>query len=498
MTGVLYKTKNFLFTSFLSIACLAPSFALAQELVGSTSQFASIMNGVLAHPCLSNGDFGVKIYSLDRNETLYSVNSDKSFTPASNMKLLTTAMALKRLGPDYRFHTRLYATTRVAEETLKGDLYIKGFGDPNLVSEQMWLLANELHNLPLRKVEGDIVADDSFLDDRLRVKTWRKRAGAEAFQAPLGALSFNFNTVTVHVSPGEKPGDKPVVVVDPDVEFIRVDNQAKTVAQTRRSRLIVNRVDRGDYNEVTVSGVISVTHSRETYYLNITKPTIYAATVFKEYLRRAGVEVTGAVKVGTVPKDAYDLVDHSSVSLSLILRGLNKFSNNFVAEQILKTLAAELYGQPGTTENGLQAMEKYLQSLGYAPDQYQLLDASGLSRQNRLSPDQIVSILQDMYGDFGVYPEFVSALGAMGRDGNVQKRMNGHNGSDRARVKTGTLNSVSTLSGYFQSADGERFAFSILMNDLKCSTGRAWVLQDQIISEGLKFQREPRGAGPVK
>jgi D-alanyl-D-alanine carboxypeptidase/D-alanyl-D-alanine-endopeptidase (penicillin-binding protein 4) len=498
MTGVLYKMKNFLFTSFLSIACLVPSFASAQEPVGSASQFASIMSGVLAHPCLSNGDFGVKIYSLDRDETLYSVNSDKSFTPASNMKLLTTAMVLKRLGPDYRFHTRLYATTRVAEETLRGDLYIKGFGDPNLVSEQMWLLANELHNLPLRKVEGDIIADDSFLDDRLRVKTWRKRAGAEAFQAPLGALSFNFNTVTVHVSPGEKPGDKPVVVVDPDVEFIRVDNQARTVAQTRRSRLIVNRVDRGDYNEVTVSGVISVTHSRETYYLNITKPTIYAATVFKEYLRRAGVGVTGAVKIGTVPKDAYNLVDHSSVPLSLILRGLNKFSNNFVAEQILKTLAAELHGQPGTTENGLQAMKKYLQSLGYAPDQYQLLDASGLSRQNRLSPDQIVSILQDMYGDFGVYPEFVSALGAMGRDGNVQKRMNGHNGSDRARVKTGTLSSVSTLSGYFQSADGERFAFSILMNDLKCSTGRAWVLQDQIISEGLKFQREPRGAGPVK
>ena len=260
MTDALYKTKNFLFTSFLSIACLVPSFISAQEPVGSTSQFASIMNGVLAHPCLSNRDFGVKIYSLDRNETLYSVNSDKSFIPASNMKLLTTAMALKRLGPDYRFHTRLYATTRVAEEALRGDLYIKGFGDPNLVSEQMWLLANELRNLPLRKVEGNIVADDSFLDDRLRVKTWRKRAGVEAFQAPLGALSFNFNTVTVHVSPGEKPGDKPVVVVDPDVEFIRVDNQAKTVLQTRRSRLIVNRVDRGDYNEVTVSGVISVNH----------------------------------------------------------------------------------------------------------------------------------------------------------------------------------------------------------------------------------------------
>ncbi|MCH8158167.1 MAG: D-alanyl-D-alanine carboxypeptidase/D-alanyl-D-alanine-endopeptidase, partial [Nitrospinae bacterium] len=478
------------------VVCLLPSTAPAQAPDEAAAHFVGIMDGVLAHSCLRSHNFGVKIHSLDRDETLYSIKSDRSFTPASNMKLLTTAMALKRMGPDYRFHTRLYAITRVTAETLKGDLYLKGFGDPNLVSEQMWLLTNELRNLPLRKVEGDIVADDSFFDDRLRVKTWRKKAGVEAYNAPLGALSFNFNTVTVHVSPGEKPGDKPVIVIDPDIDFIRVNNRAKTVSRARRSRLIVNRVDRGDYNEVTVSGVISVSHSRETYYLNITQPAFYAATVFKEYLRRAGVEVTGKVRIDAVPEDAYDLASHASVPLSLILRGLNKFSNNFVAEQILKTLGAELYGQPGTTENGLRAMEEYIQSLGYAPGQYRILDASGLSRQNRLSPDQIVSVLQDMHGDLSVYPEFISALGVMGRDGNVQKRMNGHNGSERARVKTGTLNFVSALSGYFQSVDGERFAFSILMNDLKCSTRRARELQDRIVREGLKFQREPLGADP--
>ncbi|KMP10646.1 D-alanyl-D-alanine carboxypeptidase [Candidatus Nitromaritima sp. SCGC AAA799-C22] len=490
MMATLSRVKKILLVSLLSVVWSIPSLAPAQEADEAVTQFAGTMDGVLANSCLRNRNFGIKIHSLDLDKTLFSVKSDKLFTPASNMKLLTTAMALKRMGPDYRFHTRLYATTRVAGETLKGNLYIKGFGDPNLVSEQMWLLANELRNLPLRKVEGDIVADDSFFDDRLRVKTWRKEGGAEAYNAPLGALSFNFNTATVHVSPGEKPGDKPVVVVDPDIDFIRVDNRAKTVSRSRRSRLIVNRVDRGEFNEITVSGVISVSHSRETYYLNITQPTVYAATVFKDFLRRAGVEVTGTVRIDAVPEDAYDLTDHESVPLSLILRGLNKYSNNFVAEQILKTLGAELYGQPGTTEKGLRAMEEYIQSLGYAPGKYRILDGSGLSRQNRLSPDQIVSVLKNMQGDLGVYPEFVSALGVMGRDGNVRNRMNGQDGSEKTRVKTGTLNYVSALSGYFQSVDGERFAFSILMNDLRCSNGRAWRLQDRIVREGLKFQRE--------
>ena len=109
---------------------------------------------------------------------------------------------------------------------LKNDLYIKGFGDPSLVSEQMWLLVNELKALTLNKVDGDIVADSSFFDNSLRIKTWKK-AGVEAYNAPLSALSFNFNTVVVHMLPGEKLGDSPRVVVDPDIDFIQVGNRAE-------------------------------------------------------------------------------------------------------------------------------------------------------------------------------------------------------------------------------------------------------------------------------
>ena len=473
---------------FLSIIWLFPERIHAQKPESAESVFVKNVETILGNSCLRKQNFGIKIHSLQRNKTLYSVNSNRLFAPASNVKLLTTAIALKRLRPEYRFKTALYATTPVGGETLRGDIFIKGFGDPNLVSEQMWLLVKELKNIPLRKVHGDIIADASFFDNNLRVKTWKK-GGVEAYNAPLGALSFNFNTVTVHINPGEKPGDRPVVVVDPNIEFIRVDNRARTVSKSKRSRLIVNRIDRGSHNEITISGVVSVNHARETYYLNITRPAYYAASVFKEYLRQEGVEVTGKVRVGFVPEGAYEILSHSSMPLSLILRGLNKFSNNFVAEQILKTIGADIYGPPGTTLNGLRAIDEYMQSLKYKPEGFSILDGSGLSRQNRLSPDQIVSVFQDMYADLGVYPEFISALGVMGRDGNVLKRMNGHNSAERARVKTGTLNSVSALSGYFQSADGERFAFSILMNDLKCSNGQAKRLQDRIVREGLKFKR---------
>ncbi len=487
--------KTIFTIAFLLLVWLMPEKIHAQKPESDESVFSKKIEAIVANSCLRKKKFGIKIHSLEKDKTLYSFHSDHLFSPASNVKLLTTAMALKRLGPDYRFKTGLYANIPVDGKILRGDVYIKGFGDPNLVSEQMWLLVNDLKNLPLRKIHGDIIADESFFDKNLRVKTWKKKGGVEAYNAPLGALSFNFNTVTVHVTPGKKRGDKPIVVVDPDIEFIKVVNRARTVSKSKRSRLIVNRLDRATHNEITISGIISVDNLRETYYLNITQPGYYAARVFKEYLLHAGIEVRGKVRLGFVPEGAYELSTHESMPLSLILRGLNKFSNNFVAEQILKTIGAEIYSSPGTTFNGLRAMDEYIQSLKYKPEDFSVFDGSGLSKQNRLSPDQIVSVLQDMYIDLGVYPEFISALGVMGRDGNVLKRMNGHIGAERARVKTGTLNFVSALSGYFQSADGEMFAFSILMNNLKCSNRQAKKLQDRIVGEGLKFGRTNLEAG---
>ncbi len=474
----------------LALFFVPVSLAQAGATGDSVQRFHEALDTILAHPCLKSKGYGVEIYSLDRREILYQTRKDHLFVPASNQKLITTAAALKYLGPDYRYSTRLFTTGKIKGDTLFGDLYIKGYGDPKLVSEQMWLLVNELKNIPIHKVVGNIIADSSFFDSVLRVKTWGRASGAQAYNAPLGALSFNFNTVTVYVSPGNRAGDKPQVVVDPDTQYIKVKNQSQTLPAKKRGRLILNRLDRGDYDEVSVTGGISKNSRRARYYVNITDPTLYTLSVFKDYLVRAGIQLVGdALERGTVPKGARLLVNHKSEPLALALRGLNKFSNNLVAEQILKTLGAEQFGPPGTTENGLRIISKYMRSLGFSQDQYRIVDGSGLSRQNRLTANQIVSVLEHVHDDLSIYPEFISALGVMGLDGNVRKRMNKVADSQKARVKTGTLKSVSALSGYFQSKDGERFAFSILMNGLKCRNGTALDIQDKIVREGLKFDR---------
>jgi D-alanyl-D-alanine carboxypeptidase/D-alanyl-D-alanine-endopeptidase (penicillin-binding protein 4) len=480
-----YPLSFFIFTALLFL--VSPS--QAEPTKKKVLQFHQAVEKILAHSCLKKENYGIEIYSLDKQEILYEARKDQLFIPASNLKLITTATALENLGPDYRFPTRLYTAGKLRGDTLYGDLYIKGYGDPKLVTEQMWLLVNELENLPLRKIVGNIIADDSFFDSLLHVKTWEQSGGSEAYNAPLGALSFNFNTVTVYVSPGKLTDEKPRVIIEPDTKYLKINNQTRTLPRGKRGKLTVQRIDRGDYDEISLTGGIAQRRPRARYFVNITDPTKYSVSVFKEYLARVGIQVVGETFRGKVPKGAKLLINHKSEPLALALRGLNKFSNNFVAEQIVKTLAAEKFGPPATTENGLKVIHEYMQSLGFAPDQFTILDGSGLSRQNRLTPNQIVRVLAHVKKDLSIFPEFISALGVMGVDGNVRKRMNGVKESQKARVKTGTLNSVSSLSGYFQSRDGERFAFSILMNDLKCHNGQALKIQDKIVREGLRFNR---------
>jgi len=488
--------KKQVFCAVLGVALwLAPGFGFAEDFETdvdpAVENFRNAVDSILTRSCHRGLRVGAKFYSLDRQQVIYARNSDSLFTPASNMKMFTSAMALKKVGPDYRFHTRLYTLGKIKGTVLTGDLYIKGFGDPSLVSEQMWILANELKNLPITKIEGNIIADNSYFEGQGRLKTWKSYKGPEAYLAPMGALSFNFNTVTVYVEPGESPGERPRVVIDPDIDYFRVRNKAVTTGSKRsRRKLIVNRLERKNHDEILIKGRVPKNVARKRFFLNVTDPQKYTASAFKRYLNQAGVRVTGKVKRGVVPEGATLVVDHESPPLGRILRGLNKFSNNFIAEQILKTLGAQFMGEPGTTENGVLLLQEYMQELGFTPDQYRMVDGSGLSKSNLITPDQVIALLEDAHSDLSIFPEFISALGVMGLDGSVIDRMHHQKEAQKIRVKTGTLNHVSALSGYFQSQDGERFAFSILLNDVKCSNGTATKLEDEIMEIALKFQRE--------
>ncbi len=487
--------KQLPFIVFVLALLVSPGFALDEDgemkVDPAIVNFRNSVDTILSQSCPNGLRAGAKFYSLDRQQVIYSRNSDSLFTPASNMKIFTSAMALKKVGPDYRFHTHLYAVGNIDDTVLKGDLYIKGFGDPSLVTEQMWILVNELKNLPITKIEGNIIADNSYFDAQGRLKSWSSYKGPEAYLAPMGALSFNFNTVTVYVEPGKSVGEKPRVVVDPDVDYFRIRNKAVTTGNKRsRRKLIVNRLERKGHDEIIVKGRLPKNVARKRFFLNVTDPQMYTASVFKRFLNQAGVHVTGKIKRGLVPNGATLVVDHESPPLGRILRGLNKFSNNFIAEQILRTLAAQFMGEPGTTENGVLLLQEYMRELGFTPDQYRMVDGSGLAKTNLVTPDQVIALLEDAHSDFSIFPEFISALGVMGLDGSVEDRMHHQKEAQKIRVKTGTLNHVSALSGYFQSQDGERFAFSILLNDVRCSNGKATKLEDEIMEIALRFQRE--------
>jgi D-alanyl-D-alanine carboxypeptidase/D-alanyl-D-alanine-endopeptidase (penicillin-binding protein 4) len=202
----------------------------------------------------------------------------------------------------------------------------------------------------------------------------------------------------------------------------------------------------------------------------VEEPALYTGRVFAKLLTEAGIALRGRVRRGTVPPDARLLYTHRSKPLSLILQDMNKWSNNFIAEQLLRTLGKESYGSPGTREKGLRVVQNYLGGIGIPADSYQLDDGSGQSRGNRLSAAELVSVLEAMAHNSPWQAEFMASLGLWGMDGVVERRFSASPARGLLRVKTGTLEGVAALSGYARSTEGKVRAFSLLWNGTSCSS----------------------------
>lgn len=483
--------------TLISLLCLFfigfGSISEAQSTAGlSQVELKKKLDDLLQSRCLDPKNTGIKIYSLDRNKTIYQYQSGRLLIPASNVKILTSAAALSTLKPDYRFRTVLLHDGKLENGVLKGNLYLKGFGDPKLVQEELWRTAIGIKNKGIRRIEGDLIADDTFFDGKRYGNGWGKANRQRAYHAKLGALSLNFNVVNVHVQPGSKVGGPPVVVTDPDTSYITVLNRATTIQPTRKKRGIDFKVDilhgkKGD--KIRVTGKIPMNFEPKRYFRTVSNPPLYTATVFKEYLMREGIPISGKIRLSETPSDASILHVHHSAPLSRVVADLNKFSNNFVAEQILKTMGAERFGDPGTDVKGIDVVEEFLSRHGIVKKDYTLVDGSGLSPRNRLTASQIVTILSAMHGDIRFRPEFVSSFAIMGVDGSGKNRLEESRDRGSVRVKTGTLRRASCLSGYLETLEGELIAFSLLMNNL-CSVIEVQHIQDQIILRVIQLSRD--------
>ncbi|MFH1811473.1 MAG: D-alanyl-D-alanine carboxypeptidase/D-alanyl-D-alanine-endopeptidase [Pseudomonadota bacterium] len=439
----------------------------------------AMITHALTHPALRGARVGLYAASLDSGAMLLRKNPHLLLNPASNAKLVTSAAALALLGPEHRFATFYASDGEIVNGTLQGNLYVRGRGDPTISTERLLAVLHELKLLGITKIEGRVLVDDSFFDGVREAKGWEQEDSDRAYAAPVGALSLNYNTVTVIARPGPFVGSPAILTVDPPSDYIQLD--AKVTTSDWNARLYMRSFERGGRNVVRLRGHVSSDGGPQRIYRRVSDPALHFASALVGMLNDAGISVQRHPGRAYTPDRARVLVTDRSPRLATVVAELNKWSNNFIAEMLIKTLGAEIAGTPGSFERGLAVARQFLETeVGWRHGSYVFNNGSGLNDVNRFSTEQIAQLLRYMHGHAEAGHEFVSSLGVAGRQGTIALRLRDTAADRRLRAKTGTLSHVSALSGYVVTASGEPLVFSILVNGYDGSTRPIWEVQDMI------------------
>jgi D-alanyl-D-alanine carboxypeptidase/D-alanyl-D-alanine-endopeptidase (penicillin-binding protein 4) len=460
-------------------------------LCGSPAAAASLDDRVafiLKQNGLAGSQMSIKIVSLPDGRVLYAKNPDQGLNPASNIKLITMAAALRTLGPDYTFPTEFYAPTLIDKNGRLPNLWIKGYGDPLFVTEEIEDLVRRFKAAGLKRIDGDVFVDDTYYD-RNNLTTYIADVNEKLYSIMTGPLSFNFNSIKIRAKPARRMGEKPVISIDPPTRYVTVENEAKTSwaganvdldAEVKETK---PRKSKKETNVIRIRGTIPNTIREYNFQRGVPDPAIYTGTVLLEALERHGITVKGGLRREAVPESALLLFTHSSKPLREVLRSLGKFSNNFTAEQLVKALAAKRFGPPGSIPKGLKVLREYLESLGIPRQDFVLDNGSGLTRLSSVAADDFVRLLYDLY----VSPwrdDFIASLAIGGVDGTLARKFKGGRLTGKMYAKTGTLNDVKALSGYVFD-DKARLAFSFLFNEFSAPMDNIARAQEEILETVL-------------
>lgn len=387
--------------------------------------------------------------------------SSELMIPASLSKIVTAATVLSELPHQYAMYTRLLSKAEIKNGVLEGDLYLKGGGDPAFVSENMWFLVNELTRTGITEIKGKIFVDSTRFDQETYSESRQEERVDRAYDAPVGAMSFNWNSVNVFVRPNRKKGEAAQVFLDPVNDYVILDSSARTKGGGGQN-IGVSRTQRSGRDVIVISGSIGENANEFVSYKNISKPSLWSGSNLKEFMRQRGIKVGQDVLEGKVPEGAKILAEYKSKPFAHIVADMQKFSNNYVAEMLVKNLAAEKKGEPGNIISGLTVVADYLKKIGIEPGTYTFKNPSGLTRENKLSPQQIVQILESNREQFRTFPEYISALPIAGVDGTLKNRFKDH--PESIRAKTGLLTGVVGLAGYGMTDKKEPFTFVFIYN----------------------------------
>jgi PBP4 family serine-type D-alanyl-D-alanine carboxypeptidase len=435
-------------------------------------------------PELQNAYYGLCFYDLKGERVIYEVNSNKLFTPASNMKIITTATALYFLGRDFHFKTYLHILGTIRENRLYGDIILQGGGDPCLSLDAIERLVNIIKSLNIKEVTGGImIVDDYFTEERLPIG-WSWHYLDAKYAPEISALSLNKNVVSVRIRPTSE-GEYANVYIYPQTNYVKLISRIKTSSNSET--LIIYR--KPEENTIIVDGKINIKNPRDID-IAVKDPGLFTGEYFKERLNASGIKVEKSVErirsYEMFIKQAQPRVIDSLLSPALIeiIKETNTESENLFAEILLKTLGAQKYKE-GSFNAGINALKNFLYICGVDTENVSIWDGSGLSKNNLISPSTLIAVLKFMYNSV-LYSDYYSTLPEPGK-GTLKARFNGF--TDTIRAKTGAIQSVSCLSGYLR-IDGKDYAFSMLFNNFTCPTKRILPIQERIIRAFVKEIRK--------
>ncbi len=402
-------------------------------------------------------------------ENLLDLNSRRMMVPASLSKLLTLGASLHLLGPSFKFQTSLVSNAPVFQKHLQGDLYLVGGGDPAFVSENLWALINQFSRSNIKVIDGDVVVDESRFDESRIDENRDPKRSDEPYDAPVGAMSFNWNSVNVFIRPQALASQSCEVFAEPDTPYLRVENSCQT-GSGEASDVKVKRSQGSAGDVIEVTGRLGANHTEVAFFRNITEPARWSGMNLIEFLKQRGIVVNGKVRSGVLPfsvlgsASAKTYATQNSRPLSLIAQDMAKVSNNFVAEMITKNIAAESGEQPATLATGLSLIRHFLGEMGLDLSQIVFVSPSGFSRKNQISAYQLSKYLKAIQNDFSIFPEFLTSLPVAGRDGTLKDRNKDSKHIGWIRAKTGTLDGVVGLSGYIGMSHARAATFCFIFN----------------------------------
>jgi D-alanyl-D-alanine carboxypeptidase/D-alanyl-D-alanine-endopeptidase (penicillin-binding protein 4) len=515
--------------------------------VKNQSLLQAQIEAIIHQPGMASAHWGIDVFDVQTGKAIYSLNPDHLFLPASNVKLLTTAAALALAGTDYRVHTTIETTGKLESDgRLLGDLVIVGRGDANISgrvlpyqlkterisppTQALEELADQIVRKGIKIVDGDLIGDDTFYSAQRYGEGWAYDDLQWIDGAPVSALTFNDNVLFIRIHPGQQVGDQALVTLDPETTYYEVDNRILTGAPTMARKIGMHR-DPGSL-KVMLWGSLPLNDPGLSEAVSIEDPAEFSAHLLRNILERRGITITGrararhgslaqffdqaqpqpgpdaaptgrqccpgingpAASPGPAPPPviptgpAQVLAEHISLPLLEDIRVTNKTSQNLHAELLLR-LIGRLKNGDGSFEGGVAARREFLLKAGLASDEFFLLDGSGLSRRDLITPAAIVHLL--LYATNHPWgAAYEQTLPVAGVDGSLADRFVNTPAGGLIHAKTGTLSHTNALSGYGETRSGRRFVFSIFCNNHNLPSSKVIAAIDSIVvllvSEGRR------------